>query len=282
MIPPDSGTTFFDQFDYYTGYDPTEGFVHYVPEEQATSLNLTYASDSLATLKVDTSVGPTSNPDASTGRFSVRIESKRQYEDGLFIFDIKHSPYGCGTWPALWLTDTNNWPANGEIDVMEGVNQNTDGNQMTLHTSNGCTMDDVKRKMSGTAMYGNCYNGTNDNAGCGVAGNTTSIGSDFNQVGGGVMAMELRDEGIRMWQFLRSSIPSDITSGSPDPSSWGEASADFPNTECNIGNHFKNQSIIVNIDLCGTWAGNVYDSDNCKFAAKPGATSSRQTSDIYK
>lgn len=34
----DSGTTFFDQFDYYTGYDPAEGFVHYVPEATAKSL----------------------------------------------------------------------------------------------------------------------------------------------------------------------------------------------------------------------------------------------------
>lgn len=68
--------------------------------------------------------------------------------------------------------------------------------------------------------------------------------------------MELRDVGIRIWFFPRSSIPTDISNGtSPDPSSWGEALADFPSTDCSISDHFKNQSIIANIDLCGSWAG---------------------------
>ena len=73
-------------------------------------MNLTYASTTSAILRVDTS-----ETDATTGRKSVRIESKNQYDSGLFIFDILHTPYGCGTWPAVWLTDPSNWPMNGEI-----------------------------------------------------------------------------------------------------------------------------------------------------------------------
>lgn len=78
--------------------------------------------------------------------------------------------------------------------------------------------------------------------------------------------MELRTAGIRMWQFARASIPADVTSGSPDPSTWGEATADFPSTDCDISTHFRNQSIIANIDLCGSWAGeqSVY-SETCKL-----------------
>ncbi|KAH8166553.1 hypothetical protein CIB48_g1705 [Xylaria polymorpha] len=258
-----SGSTFFDQFDYFIGYDPAQGFVHYVPKEQATQLNLTYASDSSAVLRVDTSVGPGSNPDASTGRFSVRVESKRQYNNGLFIFDVKHTPYGCGTWPALWLVDPNNWPDHGEIDVMEAVNQAVDGNQMTLHTTKGCSVGGVKREMTGSSLHSNCYNGTNDNAGCGVDGPTNSFGSDYNNLQGGIMAMEWRDQGIRMWQFGREAIPADITAQQPDPSSWGKAAADFPNTDCNIASHFRNQSIIANIDLCGQYAGGVYAQSGC-------------------
>ena len=63
-----------------------------------------------AVLRVDTS-----KTDATTGRKSVRIESKNQYDSGLFIFDILHIPYGCDTWPSVWLTDPSNWPTNGEI-----------------------------------------------------------------------------------------------------------------------------------------------------------------------
>lgn len=179
---------------------------------------------------------------------------------------MKHTPIGCATWPALWLADESNWPYNGEIDVMEAVNVVGDAqNQMTLHTSDGCSMK-VKRKETGSVLQTNCLNSTNDNLGCGVDAGDATFGDTFNSNGGGIMAMELRSEGIRIWQFGRSSIPSDITAGTPDPSIWSEATADFPNTDCDIGSHFKNQSIIANIDLCGSWAGtqSIY-SQNCKF-----------------
>jgi hypothetical protein len=142
---------------------------------------------------------------------------------------------------------------------MEAVNVvGSTYNQMTLHTTSGCTMN-VKRKETGKALTTNCINSTTSsgsNVGCGVnAGDNTTFGSEFNSAGGAILAMELRAAGIRMWQFGRSSVPADITSGSPDPSTWPEATADFPSTDCNIGNHFKNQSIIADIDLCGAWAG---------------------------
>ncbi|KAI5865580.1 glycoside hydrolase family 16 protein [Durotheca rogersii] len=257
-----SGTTFFDQFNYFVGYDPAQGFVHYVPREQATQLNLTYASADAAILRVDTSVGPGSEPDASTGRFSVRLESKRQYDTGLFVFDVRHTPFGCGTWPALWLADPVHWPDNGEIDVLEAVNRADTGNQMTLHTTAGCTVD-ARRIMTGESLATDCHNATDNNAGCGVRGPVDSYGTAFNAGGGGVAAVEWRAEGIRIWQFPRDSIPADIAARRPDPSAWGSASADFPNTNCDVGAYFRNQSIIVNIDLCGQYAGSVYSQSGC-------------------
>jgi hypothetical protein len=149
---------------------------------------------------------------------------------------------------------------------MEAVNVvGSTENQMTLHTSSGCSMG-VKRKETGKSLTTSCVNSTDDNAGCGVDAGKATFGTGFNDNGGGVMAMELRSAGIRIWQFARSAIPSDVTSGSPDPSTWGEATADFPNTDCDIGTHFRNQSIIANIDLCGSWAGtqSVY-SETCEL-----------------
>ncbi|KAL7903394.1 glycoside hydrolase family 16 protein [Trichoderma sp. SZMC 28014] len=256
------GENFFDNFNYFTGFDPAQGFVHYVPEGTAKQLNLTFASQDAAVLKVDTSVGPNSVPNASTGRFSVRVESKNTYNDGLFIFDVRHTPTGCGSWPALWLTDPSNWPKNGEIDIMEATNQADDGNQMTLHTSPGCSMG-VTRKQADKTLNEDCDSSKDSNAGCGVQGSTDTFGSAYNKNGGGIMAMEWRDAGIRVWQFARSAIPSDITSQKPDPSTWGEAAADFPSTDCNVGNHFRNNSIILNIDLCGDLVYGVWDKSGC-------------------
>ena len=243
----------------------------YADRDASAALNLTYATESSAIVRVDTR----DQVDATTGRISVRLESKKQYNNGLFVFDVAHTPFQCSTWPALWLSDPNNWPANGEIDVMEAVNTATVGNQMTLHTANGCSMK-AKRKETGKVLTTNCYNGTDGNAGCGVRGKAATFGEEFNNNGGGVRsvlsfdsaesccgsavltddlqvyAMEWRDAGIRVWFFARNSIPSDINN--PDPSTWSEPLADFPSTHCDIGTHFRNHSIIANIDFCGPWA----------------------------
>lgn len=136
---------------------------------------------------------------------------------------------------------------------------------MTLHTSDGCKMD-RKRKQTGKQLATDCHNTTDNNAGCGVEGQPATIGQEFNQNGGGVYATELRSDGIRTWFFPRNAIPADITAGtSPDPSTWGQALADFPKTDCDITKHFTNQSIIANIDLCGDFAGqaSVYSQGGC-------------------
>lgn len=111
-----SGPDFFDNFNFFNQPDPTNGFVHYVPENVATqpAHNLTYASESSAILRVDTT---SDEYNTSAGRWSARVSSKKQYNSGLFIFDVLHSPVGCGTWPALWLCDDDNWPDNGELLV---------------------------------------------------------------------------------------------------------------------------------------------------------------------
>lgn len=127
---------------------------------------------------------------------------------------------------------------------------------MTLHTTGDCQIGKHRRRRQlGKAETYDCHNTTDNNAGCGVTSPPAYYGQNFNDNGGGVYALELRNEGIRVWVFNRTSIPSDITEQKPDPSTWGTAMADFPNLECDIGKHFGNMSIIANIDLCGDWAG---------------------------
>jgi len=89
------GTTFFDKFYNFNEYDPEIGFALYADRYASDDLNLTYASAKAAVLRVWDN---DDNADAGYGRVSVRVQSKAQYNEGLFIFDIIHTPYGCGTW----------------------------------------------------------------------------------------------------------------------------------------------------------------------------------------
>jgi hypothetical protein len=149
---------------------------------------------------------------------------------------------------------------------MEAVNQATTGNMVALHTTAGCDMSDIRRSMTGTAGQGDCHNATNGNTGCNVLATSSpaTYGPDFNAAGGGIVALEWRNEGIRVWVFPRNgggvgtqgltALPAagetTLLQG-PDTQTWGPPLADFPATNCDVARHFRNQSIIVNIDLCG-------------------------------
>ncbi|KAK6346922.1 hypothetical protein TWF696_007022 [Orbilia brochopaga] len=258
-----SGVNFFDAWDFGNGTEATNGFTNYVTREGAVWSNLTYATPEQAIIKV-----LAQDETGLAGRPTVKLLSKQRYTQGLFIFDIEHVPYGCGTWPAIWTSDPdpNVWPSRGEIDIVEAVNQGNKGVQMALHTTKGCQMRKVKRKQSGKILSTNCLNSTNNNMGCAVSGPTDSYGEAVNRNGGGIYAMEWRSAGIRMWFFPRDKIPHNVQAAlglsqrsnkdvKPDPSQWDEATADFPSTSCDIDRHFRDHRIIINISLCGDWAG---------------------------
>lgn len=45
-------------------------------------------------------------------------------------------------------------------------------------------------------------------------------GQGINWNGGGVYAVEIASSGISIWAFKRDAVPKDVTSKSPNPSSW--------------------------------------------------------------
>lgn len=91
-------------------------------------------------------------------------------------------------------------------------------------------------------------------SGCGSTGNAQSYGDALNSAGGGVYATYLQDNRLRIWSWPRASVPADLTSGSPNPESWGTPSSDFKtsNGGCNVGSNFQKQTIIINTDFCGS------------------------------
>jgi hypothetical protein len=139
---------------------------------------------------------------------------------------------------------------------------------VALHTTAGCTMENIRREMTGAAGQADCHNATNGNTGCVVNGPPATFGKEFNDAGGGLVALEWRNEGIRTWVFARDKAPLKLdgttaANTKPDPSTWGPPLADFPSTTCDVAAHFRNQSIIVNIDLCGYLTEAVWGSSGC-------------------
>ncbi|KAF8069103.1 laminarinase [Lyophyllum atratum] len=259
-----SGSGFLNAFSVQNIADPTHGRVNYVSASTAASENLTFSSGDHFVLRADfkktlSASGP--------GRDSVRIQSNKQYRTSVTVFNVRHMPQGCGTWPALW-TVGGNWPTQGEIDILEGVNdQGT--NAATLHTNAGCTMP-ASRAQTGTTTGTNCDSAATGNAGCGVKfTDARSYGPTFNNNGGGWYAMERTTSFIKVWFWTRSAtnVPADVKNGatSVNTGNWGTPVAYFPNTSCDIATHFGAHNIVINCKLtfCGDWAGNVYGSSGC-------------------
>jgi hypothetical protein len=214
------GNTFFDGFYFFTQSDPTHGVVKYVDKNTAHNMGLIKVENG----KVKISADSKNKYGGNDGRPSVRIHSNEKFNEGLFIYDLEHMPVGPGTWPAYWFCG-DNWPNNGEIDVLEGVDGNA-YNSQTLHTNENCYMPlDASifkghwAKGPGGQIANDCYvnaAGQSTNQGCSIQSENGLYGVPFNKEGGGVYAFEWnRESSMKIWIFKRNQIPADIKSVNP-------------------------------------------------------------------
>lgn len=262
LVDDFSGINFFPNFDFFTDEDPTHGFVKYVDEATAHDSGL---------IKINTEwdgiqayMGVDHSNITHDGRPSVRITSKKSYNHGLFIGDFEHMPGGiCGTWPAFWMLGPN-WPVGGEVDIIEGVHEQTNNN-MVAHTNANCSIQNWG--FSGSLKTDDCDvkapdQGEND--GCRITSTVpNSLGKGFNKAGGGVYAMEWTPESIKIWFFSRAEgIPLDIVSLLPNPASWGQPDAAFQGP-CDINDHFYDMQLIFDTTFCGDWAGAAWEDSVC-------------------
>jgi hypothetical protein len=145
-------------------------------------------------------------------------------------------------------------------------------NQYTFHTGlnqtcnipNKAPIVDGNPAFTANSLNKNCSSSPENDTGCGFSDTSkTSFGQGFNEAGGGIFAV-LRDrEGIKIWYFDRESTPNDVSSGHPEPSSWPSPSAFLSTDNCNVDSYFSPQSLILDITLCGTWAGADYPASGC-------------------
>ncbi|KAI0745410.1 concanavalin A-like lectin/glucanase domain-containing protein [Earliella scabrosa] len=247
LVKEYKGQTFFDGWDFYNNHDnTTNGDVFYLDQAKASSSKLAYVNDAgNVIIKVDDQAFVPWNEK----RNSVRIETKDYFPLGtVLIFDATHLPFGCSVWPSFW-TKGPNWPDGGEIDIIEAVNQ-MGANQMAIHSSTGCTVSGA-----------DC----SDGAGCTILDqNDKSYGPDFGSSGGGVWATQFDTTGINIWFWSRNDVPEAVSGATDtvDPTTWGTPTAAYSTESCDIEKFFTPQQLIIDITLCGDWAGVVYQ-DTC-------------------
>ncbi|MCJ1239044.1 hypothetical protein MMC14_007037 [Varicellaria rhodocarpa] len=259
---------FFSMFNFITGPDSsTQGYTNYLSQSAAQSAGLINTNNNQVYMGVDYS-----NVAQSPGRSSLRLESVKTYTHGLIVLNLAHMPGGiCGTWPAFW-TYGPNWPNSGEIDIIEGVNNNAQ-NSMTLHTKSGCSVNNQNsyNPVTGsTTLTSNCdvnAAGQSANAGCGnLADSSTTYGSQFNSQGGGTYATEWTSSAIKIWFWPAGTAPGDVSGSNPNPSGWGTPTSIFQGG-CNIDSFFQNNKIVFDNTFCGAWAGAVWGSSSCASQA---------------
>ncbi|KAF2682506.1 glycoside hydrolase family 16 protein [Lentithecium fluviatile CBS 122367] len=220
LIREYNSSNVFKEFRFFTDPDPTSGTVQYVPFETAASTGLTGNGSDLIYLGVDKSnvympVGP--------GRPSARLESWMAFTEGLFVIDLTHD---CWLWSTAGLGD---WPADGEIDIIENVNDACINN-VALHTTGNYTVTETTNQ---TGLWGSTdYNIAHDeNQGCAITiTEPFNYDAEFNANGGGMYAMEWTSNVVRIWFFPPTGVSDglrDDYDGIPDPETFSIPSASF-------------------------------------------------------
>ncbi|KAJ7636967.1 glycoside hydrolase family 16 protein [Roridomyces roridus] len=251
------GQDFLNFFNYDSGTGDNGGSANYV---NGVKEGLAYVSNGQVILAVD-------DAESVSARNSLRMVSKTTFNAGdqnLFVFDIAHMPAVCGTWPAVWLTGAN-WPYQGEIDVVEGVSL-YNKNIYSVHTGSGCSFQqsDISAltKVQLLEATGLSCDANSDPGACGFSDtSSTTFGPGFNKAGGGVFALQYDTSGIQMWFFAPDSVPSDITSLAPNPSTWGSPRMAVPKSTCNPSTFFKDLMLIVDTNLAGSFTEGVWAVD---------------------
>ncbi|KXN87443.1 putative glycosidase C21B10.07, partial [Leucoagaricus sp. SymC.cos] len=256
------GESFFNDWYFFDGNDPTHGLINYQSRDQAVAKKLAYVDDAtgMTVLTVDSK----STVPVGGKRDSVRVSTKQTWDRGLFIADFAFMPHGCSVWPAYWSVGPH-WPMAGEIDILEGVH-NQPKNQYTLHTGIPCDLPSDGKGIDATGglIWHDCQTYPTDNRGCGFSDpSDVSYGAGFNNAGGGVLAHEWNSDHVRVWFFPRSKIPDDISAKKPNPSSWGQPVAAWDSQYCNIDKALYQHSLVLDIALCGDWAGPAYAQSGC-------------------
>lgn len=153
-------------------FDPNKGTqMRFTDKNISTGVakNIDYALELKGTVATGT--------DAENAPFLSGMVNTRKPDKGEILFQAKGQfivsvrawlPTGKSSWPGIWLTGTKgDWPACGEIDILEAKGWLPGDYQMNTHNPRAgeptkSQQHAMTLSKSGSPWYGRYYNGTND------------------------------------------------------------------------------------------------------------------------
>lgn len=252
------GRTFFDDWQFLTTSE-THGAEWYLNKSEAFRNGVVLADDHSAILRVG-------NQQMPFKRHSVMIHSAQAWRPDrgfMVVMKYRHVPFGAGIWPAFWLMNSDYlWPGGGELDILEYAND--DPSKVTFHTNKNCSLHNksISKCMRGADVdndiVGDCYtNYTSNKLGC-KPPQIRRNGKWFAE-NPGAIATAWDASGVYVFHIPEQEIPLDLESNAPNPTTWERwMIAYLPFDPDSCFDVAKPQEIVLNIALCGDWAGGAW------------------------
>ncbi|CAK9092659.1 Probable glycosidase C21B10.07 [Durusdinium trenchii] len=258
MVWKAEAETFFDDWQFIEK-SMTRGAEWYLNRSEAFYQSVAHASAAGAIIRVGEQVHPFK-------RRSLMLHSPRAWRPDVgFVVAMKykHVPYGPGVWPAFWFLNSDRpWPSGGELDVLEFANDETA--KVTFHTDQNCSLNVPKMMSCASQLVGasmdtdvSCLTNYSGNAlGC-MPPQLRRTGEWYSK-NPGVLVTVWDASGITTFHIPEGQIPADLKAEKPQPNTWPSAwrMAFMPFDPETCVNIAHPQEIVINIALCGDWAGN--------------------------
>jgi len=264
------GRNFFDEFDFLTS-DANNGAALYLPRDEALRAGVATAAADHAVLRTGARAGTPTWPK----RESAKIQSKHGWKYFLMMMKYTHVPWGCGVWPALWTHAVGvPWPNGGELDVLEYANDGAQ--QASFHTGeeNSCKLDEqvtnaCKPMPDTNGMGYDCDTAYPDKLGCAPNSLPLLPGEVWSREGG-VIAVQWTPAFLKVFHIPSDEAFEDSEGDDPQPQDWDEwlvsyypfalSEAKSPGSCPDPANVMAPQHIMLNINMCGDWAGKIWNT----------------------
>mmetsp|Transcript_24904 Transcript_24904/g.56405 ORF Transcript_24904/g.56405 Transcript_24904/m.56405 type:complete len:481 (+) Transcript_24904:102-1544(+) len=253
------GHTFFDNFTFMT-IDEVHGANDLLTKQRALAEGIITADSSHAVMR-------TGSMSTNWKRKTVNVHTNYAWDPKksfIAVMKYRHLPNGAGVWPGFWSMNSDIlWPGGGELDILEYAND--EKNKVSFHTTKKCFLD--TRKL-GKCMHGHGMGGPGPSL-CETDYFHNLLGcrpQQKQQTGAwysshpGVIAAEWTEEFVKVFYIPEKEIPADLSSDAPKPETWDKFIISYlPFQAGTCQDLALPQELIINIQMCGDWAGGAWE-----------------------